>query len=91
MNSPWSAAAGNAELPLSSTRFRDPAQQAPGNRAVKPKARETEQPTWTPEEVADFLGYVLDDDPDWHALFATIAVPGSDAARPSARPGPPPT
>ena len=48
----------------------------PADRAVKPKAPETEQPTWRPEEVAAILAYVRADDPDWHALFATIAVTG---------------
>jgi integrase len=53
----------------------------PGSRtahrcAVKPKARETEQPNWTPEELADFLAYVFDDALDWHALFTTIAITG---------------
>jgi integrase len=48
----------------------------PADRAVKPKAPETEQPTWTPEEVATFLAHVCQDDADWHALFATIAVTG---------------
>jgi len=48
----------------------------PADRAVKPKARDTEQPTWTPVEVADFLAYVFNDDLDWHALFATIAITG---------------
>jgi integrase len=48
----------------------------PADRAVKPKAPETEQPTWTPEEVATFLAYVRQDDADWHALFATMAVTG---------------
>lgn len=48
----------------------------PADRAVKPKAPETEQPTWTPEEVATFLTFVHEDDADWHALFATIAVTG---------------
>lgn len=48
----------------------------PADRAVKPKARDTEQPTWTPEEVADFLAYVFEDNLDWHALFATIAITG---------------
>jgi len=42
----------------------------PADRAVKPKAPETEQPTWTPEDVATFLAYVRQDDADWHALFA---------------------
>lgn len=48
----------------------------PADRAVKPRAPETEQATWTPDEVAQFLRHVRDDDPDWHALFATIAVTG---------------
>jgi integrase len=48
----------------------------PADRAVKPRAPETEQPTWTPEEVAEFLAHVREHDPDWHALFATIAVTG---------------
>lgn len=48
----------------------------PADRAVKPRAPETEQATWTPDEVALFLRHVRDDDPDWHALFATIAVTG---------------
>ena len=48
----------------------------PAARAVKPRPEETEQPTWTPEEVRRFLWFVHDDDPDWHALFATIAATG---------------
>lgn len=48
----------------------------PAGRAVKPRIRDTEQPTWTPEQVARFLGHVHDQDLDWHALFALIATTG---------------
>lgn len=48
----------------------------PADRAVKPRATETEHPTWTPDEVARFLGHVRQRDPDWHTLFALIATTG---------------
>ena len=48
----------------------------PARTAVKPRAPDSEQPTWTPEETARFLRHVRADDPDWHALFATIATTG---------------
>lgn len=48
----------------------------PADRADKPKGEDEERPTWTPPEVARFLRYVRDDDPDWHVLFATIAATG---------------
>lgn len=48
----------------------------PAARADRPRGQDTEQPTWTPEQVATFLTYVRDDDADWHAFFATIAATG---------------
>lgn len=48
----------------------------PADRADKPRGEDEERPTWTPPEVARFLRHVRDDDPDWHALFATIAATG---------------
>lgn len=48
----------------------------PADRAVKPHATESEQPTWTPAEVASFLDHVRQRDPDWHTLFALIATTG---------------
>lgn len=48
----------------------------PADRAVKPSAPDTEQPTWTPAEIARFLTFVKDDDPEWYALYATIAATG---------------
>jgi len=48
----------------------------PADRAVKPRATETEHPTWTPAEVAHFLSHVRERDPDWHTLYALIATTG---------------
>lgn len=48
----------------------------PAARADKPKAEDEERPTWTPEQVVRFLRHVRDDDPDWHALYATMAATG---------------
>ncbi|MBW3659206.1 MAG: site-specific integrase [Actinobacteria bacterium] len=48
----------------------------PADRADKPKDEDDERPTWTPAEVARFLRHVREDDPAWHALFATIAATG---------------
>ena len=48
----------------------------PADRAVKPRAADTEQPTWTPEEVARFLDHARQRDPAWHTLFALIATTG---------------
>lgn len=48
----------------------------PADRAVKPRATDSEQPTWTPAEVARFLAHVQQRDPDWHTLYALIATTG---------------
>lgn len=48
----------------------------PADRAVKPARGDTEQPTWTPEQVAHFLRHVEQHDPDWHALYALVATTG---------------
>ncbi len=48
----------------------------PADRAVKPRATETEHPTWTAAEVASFLAHVRERDPDWHTLYALIATTG---------------